>query len=104
VYAILYSDPAFLGAAVQQNGSATLTLTIPATTDPGTHRLTFSSYDEGNEGGFVNDYREYLDVQVLAAPGAKLAATGANPALPLALGVFALIAGIVAIGLRRRLA
>lgn len=104
VYAILYSDPVFLGAAVQENGSSTLTLTIPAATDAGAHLLTFSTYDEDFEGGPSSASREYLELEVLAAAGSTLAATGSEPAVPLAIGLLALMAGLGTITLRRRFA
>jgi len=46
VYAILYSDPVYLGAAERNlDGTATLTLTIPADIPLGDHKLTFSGMD-----------------------------------------------------------
>ena len=104
VYAILYSDPVFLGAAVQDNNEATLTLTIPADTPAGAHKLTYSSYDL--EMGYDERYYFDLDVAAAALPGSgtggtKLASTGAD-ATPYLLGAAVLLLlGAALVGTRR---
>lgn len=113
VYAILYSDPVFLGAAEQENNEATLTLTIPADTPAGAHKLTYSSYDL--ELGY--EVRYYFDLEVAAAPvdpgtdpdtgsnsdkpATKLASTGFE-ASPFLLGAAVLLLlGAALVGARR---
>ncbi|MEP6480122.1 MAG: hypothetical protein ABJB03_12065 [Rhodoglobus sp.] len=98
VYAILYSSPVYLGAAVRApDTSATLTLTIPAATTPGAHKLTFSSMNNAGEGSGV--VREYLDLTV---SGPVLAATGVDATAPALAGFALLLAGAAALALRRR--
>jgi hypothetical protein len=125
VYAILYSDPVFLGVAPAAiGGVATVTLTIPADTTPGAHRLTLSSYSASNE---LDDIaRDYFDLTVVAAsvpaigPGsdpangetprgaaapksAELARTGSSSATGVAsLSALLLLAGLLARAGRRR--
>lgn len=86
VYAILYSSPVYLGAAVRStDGSATLTLTIPMVTTPGTHKLTLSSMNDQGEGTEL--VRQYFDLTVTAP---ALAATGVDVA---PIGLLALLLG-----------
>jgi hypothetical protein len=97
VYAILYSSPVYLGAAVRNpDNSATLTLTIPLTTTPGAHKLTFSSFSTDKLGGTD---REYFTIQVT---GAKLAATGVDVGVPSGIALLALLAGAFAVFAQRR--
>lgn len=89
VYAILYSSPVYLGAAVRNpDASATLTLTIPADTPAGAHKLTFSGRLPAIEGTRLA--REYLDVTVTPAAAPTLPATGVDAA---PLGLLALLLG-----------
>jgi LPXTG-motif cell wall-anchored protein len=98
-YAILYSDPVYLGAATQNgSGIATLTLTIPASTDPGTHKLTYSSYDTGPQAFQVT--RDYFTLTVTAA---KLPATGTDAGAGGLAALLLLLAGGLLL-VRRRLA
>jgi len=98
VYAILYSTPVYLGAAVQNpDGTATLTLTIPASTKAGAHKLTYSSYYD-NIPGFD---RAYFDLTVTAAP---LAATGVDSSALIVGGMALLAVGGGILFMRRRLA
>jgi LPXTG-motif cell wall-anchored protein len=78
VYAILYSDPVFLGVApAAVGGVATVTLTIPAETTPGAHRLTLSSYSTTKE--FLDISRDYFDLTVVAA-SVPVVDPGSDPA------------------------
>ncbi len=67
VYAMLLSDPVFLGAAVQSDGTATLSLTIPADTSIGSHKLVYASYD--SEFNSPSYYYFPLDVSAAAGGG-----------------------------------
>lgn len=100
VYAILYSSPVYLGAGAHTSfNTASLTLTIPASTPAGVHRFTYSSADTGKEGSSIN--RQYFDITVTAAE--PLAATGVN-ALPIVVSavVLLLLGGAAVLFARRR--
>lgn len=122
VYAMLLSDPAFLGAAVQSDdGTATLTLEIPADTTVGSHKFVYASYD--TEFNSPSYYYFPLEVSAAASGGgdggsggggggqapqttpdaAKLASTGTD-ATPFLMWSAALLLLGAALVLTRRLA
>lgn len=108
VYVILYSDPVFLGAAPIVGSSASITLTIPASTTAGAHKFTYSTYDD--EGIFDDVSRVFFPITVTAASGAAgpgaaaLPATGADANLPIGIAIMLLLAGVGAIHVQRRFA
>ncbi len=102
VYAILYSNPVYLGAFHQDSlGVATMTVTIPASTTLGAHKLTYSSYD-GQHGAS----RPYFDITVTAAEGpggaTSLSSTGVDASLPLTMAGMLIALGMAFL-VRRRL-
>lgn len=98
VFAILYSNPVYLGGAVRNpDNTATLTLTIPADTVAGAHKLTFSSYRTDKQGTSIS--REYLDITVTAA---SLAKTGVDPLFGTAGALLTLLAGLAVVLYARR--
>lgn len=95
IYAVLYSEPVYLGVAESDaNGVLQLTVTIPADTPPGVHRLMLMSAEDEKE-------HDYLQFQVTEA---ALAATGAPLPLSVLAGALLVMSAGGLLLLRRRIA
>jgi hypothetical protein len=88
VTVVLHSTPTVLGTfTADANGVVTATFTVPAGTPVGSHTLVF----EGNQGSYFQE--AFTVTAVTTASSSGLAYTGADVAVPLALG-----AGLLALG------
>ena len=98
VTVVLHSTPTVLGTfTADANGVVTATFTVPAGTAAGTHTLVF----EGNQGSYFQEAFQVAAAAQTASSGG-LAYTGADVAVPLALGGALVLAGGGALLVSRR--
>jgi LPXTG-motif cell wall-anchored protein len=97
VTVVLHSTPTVLGTfTADANGVVTATFTVPAGTAAGSHTLVF----EGNQGSYFQEAFQVAASVQTASSG--LAYTGADVAVPLALGGALVLAGGGALLVSRR--
>jgi titin len=98
----IYSTPQVLTTVVTDaSGNFTATVTVPAGLAAGSHTLVASGVDSSGNVRFVN-LAVTVSASGSASGGARLAYTGADVALPLAVGIGALALGGGLIVVRRR--
>jgi LPXTG-motif cell wall-anchored protein len=99
LYVVLYSAPQLLGVIANSGSAAvTVTVTVPASTPAGSHKLAIWSFD-GQGGGAGGVTRGYFPLEVTAA---TLPDTGVDVTVPLVLALALLFLGGVALVARRR--
>lgn len=99
VTVVLHSTPQVLGTfTADANGVVTATFTVPAGTVVGDHTLVF----EGNLGSYYQETFTVAASTAVTPAGSNLAYTGADVAVPLALGGALVLAGGGALFVSRR--